>query len=215
MELKRFSGLNYWIYTPENVGEGKPLLVFLHGAGERGGDPEKVFRISLPKWLREGRWAPDAYVLIPQCPEGFDWNSQVERLKSVIDHAVEVLKSDKGRISITGLSMGGFGTWAMGIHYPAFFSAMAPVCGGGLSWRCPILKEMPIWAFHGEQDPVVPLRNSVEMVDAVNAAGGKARLTIMHTQAHGCWDEVYGDSNVLDWLIAQKRTDFEEPADKR
>ena len=104
--------------------------------------------------------------------------------------------------------MGGFGTWSMGIHYPRFFCAMAPICGGGLSWRCGNLKEMPLWAFHGEQDPTVPLRNSVEMVDAVNKAGGNAQLTIYHTLGHNCWDEAYGNTPVLNWLLAQQRTDF-------
>lgn len=210
MELKEFNGLKYWLYTPANPGKGKALVTFLHGAGERSENPERVFNISLPKWLKEGRWAPDAYVLCPQCPMGFDWNSQVERLKSVIDHEAERLESDKSRISITGLSMGGFGTWAMGLTYPKFFSAIAPVCGGGLSWRTPNLKDMPVWAFHGELDPTVPLRNSVEMVDGVNKAGGNARLTIFHTAAHGCWDEAYSTTTVLDWLLEQKRTDFEE-----
>jgi len=211
MELKSLNHMQYWVYSPENPGPGKPLVIFLHGAGERGDDAEKVFFISLPKWLRNGRWKPDAYVLIPQCREGFDWNSQVERVKAIIDREAELLQVDMTRISVTGLSMGGFGTWAMGLHYPEFFSAMAPVCGGGLSWRCPCLKDMPIWAFHGELDKSVPLRNSVEMVDAVNAAGGKAKLNIMHTAAHSCWDEAYGTTRVLDWLLEQKR---ENPVDR-
>ena len=210
MEVKQLNDMNYWLYTPEKPGAGKPLVIFLHGAGERGGDPEKVFQISLPKWLRDGEWKPDAYVLCPQCREGYDWNSQVERVKAIIDHQAQALQSDRTRISITGLSMGGFGTWAMGVHYPEFFSAMAPVCGGGLSWRCSRLAQMPIWAFHGELDATVPLRNSVEMVDAVNAAGGHARLTILHTSPHNCWDEAYGDSWVLQWLLEQKR---ENPKD--
>lgn len=209
MELKQFNGLNYWLYTPANPAPNKPLVTFLHGAGERGPEPEKIFKISIPKWLRDGRWAPDAYVICPQCPAGFDWNTQVEKLKSVIDHEAEALQSDRSRISITGLSMGGFGTWAMGIHYPRFFSAIAPICGGGLSWRCGNLKEMPVWAFHGEQDTTVPLRNSVEMVDSVNANGGSAKLTVFHTVGHACWDEAYGTTTVLDWLLDQKRTDFE------
>ncbi len=205
MERKNAEGLNYWLYTPDEAAPGKPLVVFLHGAGERGSDPEKLFAISLPKWLRDGRWQPDAYVLCPQCPEGLDWNAQVQRLKALIDREVEALQCDRDRISITGLSMGGFGTWAMGIHYPRFFSAIAPVCGGGLSWRCPNLKEVPVWAFHGARDSTVPLRNSIEMVDAVNRAGGNARLTIFHTVEHNSWDEAYGTTTVLDWLLEQKR----------
>lgn len=205
MEYKVFNGMNYWVYTPANAGANKPLVIFLHGAGERGGDPERIFNISLPKWLKNGKWTPDAYVLCPQCPEKFDWNSQVERLKSLIDYEVDFLKIDTSRISITGLSMGGFGTWAMGIHYPDFFSAMAPVCGGGLSWRASNVKDIPIWAFHGEKDEAVPLKNSVEMVDAVIKAGGNPRLYILHNVGHACWDEVYSKTDVLDWLVSQQR----------
>ncbi len=214
MELKQFNGMDYWLYTPEKPGKGKALVVFLHGSGERGPDPERIFNISLPKWLKEGKWAPDAYVLCPQCPAGFDWNNQVERLKSVIDYEVELLESDPARISITGLSMGGYGTWAMGIAYPNFFSAIAPICGGGLSWRTRNLKNMPVWAFHGEQDSAVPLRNSVEMVDGLNKYGGSARLSIFHTAGHNCWDEAYGTTTVLNWLLEQERTDFSELENK-
>lgn len=207
MELKFYDNMPYWLYTPEKPGKNKPLVVFLHGAGERGNDGQAVFHISLPKWLKEGKWTPDAYVLCPQCKERFDWNSQVERLKALIDAEVEALQIDRTRISITGLSMGGYGTWAMGLHYPEFFSAMAPVCGGGLSWRCPALAEarMPIRAFHGDADPMVPVRNSIEMVERVNAAGGNAELTIYPGVVHNSWDKTYGETDVLDWLLAQKR----------
>lgn len=207
MELKFFDNMPYWLYTPENPGPNKPLVIFLHGSAERGSDGEAVFVRSLPKWLKLGKWAPDAYVICPQCKERFDWNSQVERLKALIDNEVELLQSDRTRISITGISMGGYGTWAMGIHYPEFFSAIAPICGGGLSWRAPALAEakMPIWTFHGDADPIVPLNNSVEMVDKVNAAGGNARLMICHNMVHNCWDFAYGETDLLDWLIAQKR----------
>lgn len=210
MELKIFNDMYYWLYTPENPGPNKPLVIFLHGAGERGGSPENVFKISLPLWLRDGKWKPDAYVICPQCRECWDWNSQVERVKAIIDCEAAALQSDRTRISITGMSMGGFGTWAMALHFPEFFSAIAPVCGGGLSWRCDNLKNMPIRAFHGGQDDVVPLAYSQMMVDAVNAAGGHAALTVYPDRAHNCWDDAYGKTDVLDWLIAQRR---EEPRD--
>lgn len=210
MELKQLNDLNYWLYAPADQAPGKPLVIFLHGAGERGGNPENVFRIAVPRLLRERKWQPDAWVLMPQCREGYDWNSQVERVKAMIDFEAAHLKVDRTRISITGISMGGFGTWAMGLHYPEFFSAMAPVCGGGLSWRCCNLKDMPLRAFHGEKDPLVPLRNSEEMVSAVNAAGGHAELTVYPECAHNCWDKAYSQTDVLEWLLAQRR---ENPQD--
>lgn len=210
MELKQLNDMNYWLHTPEKPGANKPLVIFLHGAGERGGSPENVFKISLPLWLREGKWKPDAYVICPQCREGWDWTSQIERIKAIIDHEAAALKSDRTRISITGLSMGGFGTWAMGLHFPKFFSAMVPICGGGLSWRCVNLKDMPIRAFHGVKDATVPVECSIAMVDAVNAAGGHAELTLYPECPHNCWDKAYGETDVLDWLIAQKRNEPED-----
>ena len=210
MELKVFNHMHYWLYTPEKPGANKPLVIFLHGAGERGGNPENVFKISLPLWLRQGKWKPDAYVICPQCREGWDWNSQVERIKAIIDHEAARLQSDRRCISMTGLSMGGFGTWSVALHFPRFFSAIAPICGGGLSWRCDNLKDMPIRAFHGAKDDVVPPECSVTMVEAVNAAGGHAELTVFPECAHHCWDKAYGETDVLDWLIAQKREDYED-----
>lgn len=207
MELKFYNEMPYWLYTPENSGPNKPMMIFLHGSAERGSDGKAVLVRSLAKQMAAGNWKPDAYVLLPQCKERFDWDSQVERLKSVIDHEVEALKIDCTRISITGISMGGYGTWAMGIHYPEFFSAIAPLCGGGLSWRAPALAEakMPVWAFHGDVDLTVPVNNSVEMVERMNAAGGNARLTIYPGVAHNCWDKAYGETELLTWLLTQKR----------
>ena len=205
MICTQYAGLDYWVYGPKTPRKGLPLVVFLHGIGERGPGPDKVFKISLPKWLKEGRWAPDAWVICPQCPAGVAWNCQVEKLKAVLDKEIEELGADKDRVSITGLSLGGFGTWAMGIEYPELFSAMAPVCGGGYPGRCDRLVNIPIWAFHGELDDIVPLRCSLQMVDAVNRAGGNAKLAVFHTLKHNAWDEAYGFTKVLDWLLEQKR----------
>ncbi len=205
MKLKQWDGMNYWVFSPDDWQEPLPLVLFLHGSGERGSNPEAVFHISLPRWLKEGRWAPKAHVLCPQCPAGFDWGNRAEQLKALISREITELGADPSRIVITGLSMGGFGAWEMAICYPRLFSCVVPICGGGLSWRVPNLKEVPVWAFHGDEDQAVPLRNSLEMVDALRAAGGAPRLTILHGVGHACWDEAYGDSRVLLWMLEQKR----------
>ena len=101
--------------------------------------------------------------------------------------------------------MGGFGTWEMGVTYPSFFAAIAPICGGGFSWRASALKDMPVWAFHGDADDVVPISYSQTMVDAVNAAGGNAKFTIFPGVNHNSWDPAYLDTNVVEWLLEQKR----------
>ena len=199
--------LPYYIYRPE-TNEKLPLIVFLHGAGERGNGTTELERVKLhglPKYLSEGKEYP-AIILAPQCPEGAVWNNLIFALKELIDSVIKNYNVDVNKVSITGLSMGGFGTWEMGISYPELFSAMAPICGGGMSWSCNRLKDIPIWAFHGDMDNVVPLKNSVEMVDAVNKAGGSAKLTILHNVGHNSWEEAYTSSNVVEWLISKSRT---------
>ena len=204
--------IGYYVFLPKDFKkEDKyPMIVFLHGAGERGNGKEDLKLVNvnaLSKYASEGKEYP-AILLCPQCPPNFVWNNVVIELKALIDSVAEEYGADKSRISITGISMGGFGTWEMGLTYPDFFSAIAPVCGGGLSWRCDLLKNMPVWAFHGDADTVVPPKNSYEMVDAVNAKGGHAKLTVFHGVGHGSWDSAYLETNVVEWLLSQKRVDF-------
>ena len=201
--------LNYYLSLPKDNIKNPPMIVFLHGAGERGTQIEKVLTHAIPKYISEGMEIP-AVVLCPQCPSNMVWNNLVFPLKKLIDEIADKYDVDNDRISITGISMGGFGTWDMGLNFPEYFSAIAPVCGGGLYWRCDRLVNMPIWAFHGDIDPTVPLKNSVEMVDAVNAKGGNAKLTIFHNVDHFSWDRSYLDTKVIDWLLKQKRSDRTE-----
>ncbi len=204
--------IGYYVYLPKDFKkEDKyPMIVFLHGAGERGNGKEDLELVkvnALCKYASEGKEYP-AILLCPQCPKNFVWNNIVVELKALIDSVADEYGADKSRISITGISMGGFGTWEMGLTYPDFFSAIAPVCGGGLSWRCDLLKNTPVWAFHGDADDVVPPKNSYEMVDAVNAKGGHAKLTVFHGVGHGSWDSAYLETNAVEWLLLQKRVNF-------
>ena len=204
--------IGYYVYTPKDYSRDKkyPMIVFLHGAGERGNGKDELDKISknaLAKYAKEGREYP-AILLCPQCPSRIVWNNIVFELKALIDKVAKDYNADMSRISITGISMGGFGTWEMGLTFSNFFSAIAPVCGGGLSWRCENLKNTPVWAFHGDADGTVPPKNSLEMVDSVNAKGGKAKLTIFHGVGHDSWDSAYLDTTVVDWLLSQKRDDF-------
>ncbi|MBE6538750.1 MAG: phospholipase [Ruminococcaceae bacterium] len=215
MEKNIFSASNgqfdmgYYVFLPRDYSPEKkyPMIVFLHGAGERGNGKDELERVkkhALPKYCSEGAELP-AILLCPQCPEVFVWNNVVIELKALIDKVADDYNADKRRISITGISMGGFGTWEMGITYPDYFSAIAPICGGGLSWRCNLIKDMPIWAFHGDADTAVPLKNSVEMVDKVNSEGGNAKLTILHGVGHSSWDDAYLDTKLIEWLISKER----------
>lgn len=204
--------IGYYVYTPKEYSKDKkyPMIVFLHGAGERGNGADELDKINkhaLAKYAKEGKEIP-AILLCPQCPGRIVWNNIVFELKALIDKVAEEYGADMNRISITGISMGGFGTWEMGLTFSNFFSAIAPICGGGLSWRCGNLINTPIWAFHGDCDSVVPPKNSIEMVDSVIMNGGNAKLTLFHGVGHDSWDSAYLDTKVIAWLLSQKREDF-------
>ena len=202
--------LGYYVFLPENFDVNKkyPLVLFLHGAGERGDGSEsalpRVAVNALPKFAQEGEEYP-FILLCPQCPENIVWNNVVLSLKKLLDGVVEKYNADPDRIYCTGLSMGGFGTWEMGVTYPQFFAAIAPICGGGFSWRAYQLKDVPVWAFHGDADNVVPISYSRTMVDALKAAGGNPRFTVFPGVNHNSWDPAYKTTDVIAWLLEQKR----------
>ena len=177
------------------------LIVFLHGAGERGEDHELLFVHGPAKYVRAGRITPSYILLCPQCPEGLVWNNLTVELKELIDSVVKEYSVDPEHISITGISMGGFGTWEMGMSYPGFFRKLGPVCGGGISWRARNIGKTPVWAIHGDADDVVPVRNSIEMCEKLSAAGGNVELTLLHGVGHNSWEFTYERTTLLNWLV--------------
>ncbi len=211
----------YWLHTPVTAPpvEGYPLLLFLHGAGERGDDLEKVKVHGPPKLLAKGAMKSlESFVVIaPQCPTKTRW--QPETLKVLID---EVCRSganiDLSRLYVTGLSMGGYGTWGLLSNYPDTFAAAIPICGGGDFSRLKISKDMglenqfsmddlmrakqvPIWAFHGDNDGTVPPEESRLLVDALKAAGSESvKLTIYPGVGHDSWTQTYANPAVYAWL---------------
>ncbi len=199
--------LNYIVYTPNVFREGLPMIVFLHGAGERGKKIENLKRHGIPKLISEGR-EYDAVILVPQCHENRVWNNVVDELMLVIDSVAEIYQVDSKRISITGGSMGGFGTWEMGMTFPDTFSAIGPVCGGGLSWRASNLVNTPVYAYHGAQDDIVPIAYSQLMVDAVNAAGGSAVFEVFEEQGHNdAIDRAYRETDLIEKLMGAVKKD--------
>ncbi len=206
-----FPAMSYILTAPKDADfekENLPLLVFLHGAGERGEDPEilnTVVTISQIFGEEDEYKGIRAITLSPQCPEGLVWNHLVLPLKELIDQIAEEYHVDRDRISITGYSMGGFGVWDMICTYPEMFSAAAPICGGGLSWRVGVLNKLPIRAFHGGADTVVPPVYSETMVETVKMIGGNATLTVYPGVDHGSWKPAYQTSDVIEWLLQQRR----------
>jgi len=198
--------VSYLLYLPQSYGKTRerwPLVIFLHGSGERGTDLELVKRHGPPRRVEEGADFP--FVLAsPQCPLGRWWS--IDQLDALLRHLTATLEVDTDRVYVTGLSMGGFGTWSLALEFPDRFAAIAPVCGGGIPYRANLLRDLPVWAFHGRKDPVIPPSYSVEMVEAINAAGGNARLTIYPDAGHDSYTETYARADLYEWLLAQRRS---------
>lgn len=200
--------LDYLIYLPDGYGHLQkdwPLMVFLHGAGERGDDLDKVKLHGPPKLVGQGRSLP-FIIVSPQCPEIEWWPNLSQHVNALIDEMVETYDVDEDRIYLTGLSMGGYGTWTIAAIYPQRFAAIAPVCGGGSPFDAFKLKDLPIRAFHGAKDPVVPLQRSQEMVEAINRIGGNAQLTVYPEAEHDSWTETYNNDKFYEWLLSHSRT---------
>ncbi|MGN1450972.1 MAG: prolyl oligopeptidase family serine peptidase [Eubacteriales bacterium] len=196
----------YMLYLPDNrnPGEKLPLVLFLHGAGERGDDVSVVSVHGPFKRIREG-WAPEFIGVAPQCPAGSHWNDNTEKLMPFLRRLISEHNADESRIYITGLSMGGFGTWAMMARWPEVFAAAVPICGGGMPWTAGEFSSVPVWAFHGSDDDIVDVRYSRDMVDAVNREGGNARLTEYSGVSHDCWTKTYESEEMWTWLLSQKK----------
>lgn len=198
--------MRYLTSVPEGYGEDKnkrwPLVLFLHGAGERGDDLSRVVIHGPGKHIKEGKQYP--FILIaPQCPEMQWW--QADELIALLNYAEENFLVDLDRIYVTGLSMGGMGTFELAAKIPDRLAAVAPICGRGNPHHAPRFKKLPLWAFHGDADNVVPQRGSIEMVEAINAAGGEAKLTIYPGVGHDSWSETYANPEFWEWLLSHKR----------
>lgn len=182
-----------------------PLLVFLHGSGERGHDLEKVKVHGPPALIAQGRKFPFV-VLSPQCPDSADWD--VETLFALIKHIASRYRIDESMVYLTGLSMGGSATWDLAIAYPDYFAAIAPVCGKvnrNYRHRAAGLKNLPVWVFHGAADDVVPVAESAAMVRALVKQGNNAGFTIYPLAGHDSWTETYNNPELYDWFLSHKR----------
>ena len=214
-EVTRTHTLRYLISLPggyEQSDEAVPLLLFLHGAGERGDDLNRVRAWGPPKKIdEEPEWAASfpAIVVSPQCPEGERW--QTDTLLALLDEIEENYRVDPDRVYVTGLSMGGYGTWALAAAAPERFAAIAPVCGGYpyLALAAPRqISSLPVWAFHGDEDDVVPVTETTDIIEALRNAGADkdtVRMTIYEGVNHGSWIPAYATDELWTWMLAQRR----------
>ncbi|MED5586214.1 MAG: sialate O-acetylesterase [Verrucomicrobiota bacterium] len=217
--------LGYWLHVPqaEAPAGGWPMFLFLHGAGERGNNLERVKVHGPPKLIGKVDELKNAVVISPQCPSESWWIARtlMQLLKEVIDEHGKSI--DLNRIYVTGLSMGGYGSWDLISKYPGFFAAAAPICGGGdigrlnlrlgskiqRSFRIGDLKkagDIPVWAFHGDKDGVVPQRETEILVDALKDAGNKkVKFTSYPGVGHDSWTRTYANPEFYKWIFSQSK----------
>ncbi len=203
-----YTSLRYLQYLPpayEASKEDFPLVIFLHGSGERGENLDLVALHGWPRYVEEGRDYP--FILVsPQLPDGQNWCGHIESLNGLLDHLQTTLRVDKSRIYLTGLSNGGTGTWLWASSAEVNpFAAIIPVCGAGVTWLVRELLKTPVWAFHGDRDSVIEYTESLRMVDRINQWGGNAKLTLYPGVDHGSWEYAYTEDELIRWMLEQRK----------
>jgi predicted peptidase len=206
-DVTRRVDLRYLLYLPRDYAAAPdrrwPTILFLHGAGERGNDLNVVKKHGVANIVEERDDFP-FIVVSPQCPANEWWYPSL--LSALLDAVEETCRVDPDRLYVTGLSMGGFGTWALAAAESRRFAAIAPVCGGGDPDVAGEIAHLPVWAFHGARDQVVPLRMSEEMIQALQAHGSDARLTVYPEAGHDSWRETYANPALYEWFLEHRRT---------
>lgn len=205
MDIFETEGMQYVIQYPRGFSEGEtyPVLFFFHGAGTRGTDINEL--INNPFFELYAKHEDLPFVVVaPLCSEN-TWFDMWERVKRLVLHVSSLAFVDRERICAMGASMGGYATWQLAMSMPEVFCAIVPICGGGMYWNASRLKSIPVWAFHGAQDPTVYCDESRKMVDAICRRGGSARLTIYPEAQHNSWTDTYENREVFEWLLAQRK----------
>jgi len=196
----------YLLYVPkEKPASGKyPLLLFLHGRGESGTDLELVKKHGPPSFLNEKSDFPFITVS-PQCSNEDVW--QPQPLLKLIEEVEAIHPIDKNRIYVTGLSMGGYGTWDLAQEAPNRFAAIAPICGGSSFEldKIDFLKGLPIWAFHGAKDKVVPSSETEKLVERLESIGADVKFTLYPDAEHDSWTETYNNQELYNWLLSNSK----------
>lgn len=201
-EIVQKKQLEYLLHKPENTNEKKPLIIFLHGSGEKGADLEKVKAHGPFKYLKNNKI--DAFVLAPQCPDNEYWNE--ETLYRLILKIQKENNIDSNRIYLTGLSMGAWGAWNLAFAHPEMFAAFVPIAG--FVDRVPMIenckiKDIPIRMFHGLLDDVVNVDYSISMYKKLKNCNKDIELTIFDDANHDSWSRVYDSKEIYDWMLQQ------------
>ena len=192
--------IKYLLYLPKDYEkiDKHPLLLFLHGAGERGDNLDLVKTHGPAKLVEQGKEFP-FIIVSPQCPLNQRWN--VDDLIALLDEVIKKYNVDENRIYVTGLSMGGNGTWKLAAEIPNRLAAIVPICGWGDPFAAMLSGKLPVWAFHGAKDQVVPISSSEMMVETMKRLGAEVKFTVYPEANHDAWTETYNNPEVYEWLL--------------
>ena len=201
--------LEYLIYFPDDYSSTEkkyPLVLFLHGAGERGTNLDLVKKHGIPKRIHDGAKFP-FITIAPQCAEGIWWSNKQKLvlLGKLLQDLISELRVDKNRIYGTGLSMGGYGILDLASNYPTLFAALIPICGGTILNQIKNLVKIPIWMFHGEKDDVIPVESSILIYQYLNKKNKNTLLTVYPNITHDSWTKTYENEKIYDWLLSFKK----------
>lgn len=214
VEKKNLKELNYIIRYPEGYRDGDrcPVIFMLHGAGSRGSDLGHLLtNVYFSVTARHERFP--FITVAPQCSEN-TWFDMFHLVKELLRECSVAEYADPERIYLMGASMGGYAAWQLAMSMPEYIAAMVPICGGGMYWNAARLANVPIWAHHGALDETVRLEESEKMVNAVNEAGGNARLTVYPDTKHNAWTPAYSNYEVFEWLLSHKNENVKVLADE-
>lgn len=198
----------YVLFVPHSYNGTKPypVVLFLHGAGATGEDGRKQVS-GIAAAIRRDEKSFPAIVIFPQSQKR-TWRAGSEdgkRAMAILDEVEKQYKVDNKRVYLTGLSMGGFGTWSLGLAYPDRWAALVPICGGGDPRQAAKIKALPCWCFHGDEDPTVKVDLSRNMIKALKEAGGDPKYTEYPGVGHNSWTKAYASKELYEWLWAQQR----------
>ena len=201
---------SYLAYLPDGYDKTNakawPLIIYLHGSSCKGNNLERLKKYGPPFYLERGMDV-DAIVISPQCPSNKNWTAG-KWFESFYQELKDKYNIDESRVYLTGMSLGGFGTWDIASRYPEYFAAIMPLCGGGRPNMVETLKDIPTWVFHGEVDRKVKIGRSEEMVEALQEVGSKPIFSVLKGQGHGI-QKVYSDQNIYKWLLSQHKQAYQ------
>ena len=199
----------YVLFVPHDYQGDKevPLILFLHGSGETGTDGKKQATVGLAPAIKKMEKTFPAITIFPQSHDR-KWGAEskdAKRALAILEETQKNYKVDSKRLYLTGLSMGGYGTWSLAVAHPDKWAAIVPVCGGGNPKDADKIKDLPCWNFHGDDDKAVPVAKSRDMIEALKKAGGKPKYTEYPGVGHNSWDKAYGTEELYTWLWEQKQ----------